>query len=1080
MKKTKLVSPKDFMRDRKPEKFSDSKTLKASKLDRTSLEIYFLSLTSRQQEYQFESFARKLCQLEICPGLKPITGPSGGGDGKVDSETIPKSKEIELLYSVGVEKNTNEKWAFAFSAKKKWTPKVTSDVKKIAETKRNYKKIFFVTNQYTRAGTRSKKEVELSKKYNVEVVVLDLTWILDRVLEHKREKLVIEEFNMANEVGEKVEVGPLDFQKQKYFQELTESIEENVSNKNINLKTVDNVLDQAILTTELERPKFEIVGNFDKAISFARDYGTSEQFFTAIYQKAWTSFFWLEDFDVFLGLYPEVEKLALKSNNIFQTERLRNLWSLLFPLLHNYKLITKAVLKTRTNTLKTKLNQFKNSKSFISASVHAKEMLLLMDLMLNMDDQKKHSEIFRKLMRVIDEVNTLIGFPFDPTFRALNELQDIFTGNKEYENLQEKIIEVTTQRSGDIAAAEMLYGRGLCYYESGDFYQAIVFLGKALYRFYKKESKNNLVRTLFLLSMAYEDAGLLWAARGALINAAAHATSEFWMYSKVNEAQVLCYERLRTIELRLGNIGYSLEWHQLNHMMSLQLAKTEEDKNKILNKDLYFGSILGLLIIKTPDEELKNLEYLPDILFSFDLDFAAYGLIFRLGCIELLPKEFVKDQTHEQLKKFFDSYITQPAQKALPDVPVFYNAKTIQMRSKILGSEFIVEVDNASPEIELGEYFLAALESFLSTSIKIAVSRESQIYINIKRDDKQDKRLSYELREGSKLGINITSKKFNPHKLSLKDEHEISSFFSEAVLQLIAHSVVFKDTKADLLKLFKDEEVHHRAFGFSGPLVSLGNVLGYKPKRDIRKWLLNKNKKYPYDKSKSGTPKKTSVVKTKKKTNFSDWQQVKHSDIKNVSIIKDHLWNQAGWKGVMYFVPPDRPPILALMFENKSLSEEIFKDWQERFSREDKDEVIRLAMLRGISRKNPSWYRAVIGINFESRKLKTDRLITTSRVHTMNPESTKNLDGFVESYRKFGIYLLAPAHTDPSKEFPDINVKLGIVKRKFEDRNVWELGLNDPDIAGVTEEDDIIIPEGVTNAPVLELLKWKSRKNNVK
>lgn len=1076
MKKANFVTPKDFMRHRKPEKFSDSKVLKDSKLDRTSLEIYFLSLTSRQQEYQFESFARKLCQLEICPGLKPITGPIGGGDGKVDSETIPKSKEIELLYSIGIEKNTNEKWAFAFSAKKRWTQKVTSDVKKIAETKRGYKKIFFVTSQYARAGTRSKKEVELSKKYNVEVIVFDLTWILDRVLEHKREKLVVEEFNMADEVGEKVEIGPLDFQKQKYFQELTEFIEEDVSNKNITLKTVDNVLDQAILTAELEKPKSEVVGNFDKAISFARNYGTDEQLFTAIYQKAWTSFFWLEDFNVFLDLYPEVEKLALKSNNIFQTERLRNLWSLLFPLHHNYKLITKKDLDTSTDTLKTKLNQFKNSKSFISASVHAKEMLLLMDLMLNMDNQKKHSEIFIKLATVIDEANTLIGFPFNPTFRAINEMQDIFTGNKEYENLQEKIIEVTTQRSGDIAAAKMLHKRGLRYYESGDFYKAIVFLGKALYRFYKKESKNDLVRTLFLLSMAYEDAGLLWAARGALINAASHATSEFWTYSKVNKAQVLCYERLRTIELRLGNIGYSLEWHQLNHIMSLQLAKTEEEEKKILDKDLYFGSILGLLIIKTPDDELKNLERLPDLLFRFDLDFAAYGLIYRLGCTELLPKEFVKGQTQVQLSKFFDSYMTQPAQEALPNVPVFYNTKTILMRSRILGSEFIVEVDNSSPEIELGEYFLAALESFLSTSIQIAVSRDSQIYIKIKRDDKQEKRLSYKIREDSKLGITITSKKFNPHKLSLKDQHEISSFFSDAALQLIAHSVVFRDAKTNLLKLFKDEEVHHRAFSFSSPLVTLGSVLGYKPKRDISDWISSKNNKYPYNESKSNTPKEPNLANTKKSTNYPNQQQIKHSDIENVSIIKLHLWDQAAWKGVMYYVPPNRPPILALMFENKPASEEIFKDWQKRFSREDKDEVIRLAMLRGISKKNPSWYRAVIGINFESRKFKTDRLITMSRVHTMNPKSTKNLDGFVESYKKFGIYLLAPAHIDPSKDFPDINVKLGIVKRKFEDRNAWEVGLNDPDSGGITNKDNIIIPKKVKNPPVLDLIKWQSRK----
>ena len=82
-------------------------------------------------------------------------------------------------------------------------------------------------------------------------------------------------------------------------QELTEAVEEDVSNENIALKTVDKVLDQAILTAELEKPKSEVIGGFDKAISFVKNYGTDEQLFTALYQKAWTSFFWLEDFNVF-------------------------------------------------------------------------------------------------------------------------------------------------------------------------------------------------------------------------------------------------------------------------------------------------------------------------------------------------------------------------------------------------------------------------------------------------------------------------------------------------------------------------------------------------------------------------------------------------------------------------------------------------------------------------------------------------------------------------------------------------------------------------------------------------------------
>ena len=69
--------------------------------------------------------------------------------------------------------------------------------------------------------------------------------------------------------------------------------------------------------------------------------------------------------------------------------------------------------------------------------------------------------------------------------------------------------------------------------------------------------------------------------------------------------QLACYKRLRTIEIRLGRIGYALEWHQLHHVLSAQLLNTDEQKSKLLNDDIFFGSLMGLLLIKTPDEQLK-------------------------------------------------------------------------------------------------------------------------------------------------------------------------------------------------------------------------------------------------------------------------------------------------------------------------------------------------------------------------------------------------------------------------------------------------------------------------------------------
>lgn len=136
-----------------PEQFSDSKIIQKGKLDRNFLDFYFETLTSKGLDKAFEGFCRHIAEVEICPNLLPQTGPTGGGDSKVDSETYPVAEAISALWYYGNgNKAATERWAFAISAKKDWRTKVKSDVAKIAkvneEGSRGYTKVFFMSNQF--------------------------------------------------------------------------------------------------------------------------------------------------------------------------------------------------------------------------------------------------------------------------------------------------------------------------------------------------------------------------------------------------------------------------------------------------------------------------------------------------------------------------------------------------------------------------------------------------------------------------------------------------------------------------------------------------------------------------------------------------------------------------------------------------------------------------------------------------------------------------------------------------------------------------------------------------------------------
>src|SRR5207302_6709863 len=167
----KPTSPKEFLKQRRPENFSDSASIATPVLDRSMFEYFLDTLTSRSEEVPFENFARELAKREICPNIIPHTGPTGGGDSKVDAETYPVADDLTLAWYTGIGREAaEERWAFAFSAKAQWRSKVQSDIGKIAKTDRGYKKAFFITSRFVKDKTRAEVEDALSKKHGLDEI----------------------------------------------------------------------------------------------------------------------------------------------------------------------------------------------------------------------------------------------------------------------------------------------------------------------------------------------------------------------------------------------------------------------------------------------------------------------------------------------------------------------------------------------------------------------------------------------------------------------------------------------------------------------------------------------------------------------------------------------------------------------------------------------------------------------------------------------------------------------------------------------------------------------------------------------
>src|SRR5271166_3260123 len=103
-----LFSPRDFLRARRPERFSDSVSVTQQSLDRNLLEYHLSTLTNRSQETDFQNFARRLAEKEVCPNLLPQTGPTGGGDSKVDAETYPIASNVSRIWYTGIDQKASD------------------------------------------------------------------------------------------------------------------------------------------------------------------------------------------------------------------------------------------------------------------------------------------------------------------------------------------------------------------------------------------------------------------------------------------------------------------------------------------------------------------------------------------------------------------------------------------------------------------------------------------------------------------------------------------------------------------------------------------------------------------------------------------------------------------------------------------------------------------------------------------------------------------------------------------------------------------------------------------------------------
>ena len=1084
-------SPTDFMRARRPELYSDTVYTEEPVLDRSQFEFHLDTLTQRKEEIRFEHFCRRLAEKELCPNLLPQTGPTGGGDSKVDAETFPVADTIaERWYEGDPKRAARERWAFAFSAKKKWRPKVEDDVRKIVQTGRDYSLIYFVSNQAVRDRDRAAVEDALRKQWGVEVRILDRLWIVDKVTQNKRWDVVYQTLDIERpRMKSKTMPGPLDAQRQRELEELDLLIQDSARYQNSEYQLAEDCLQTALLARGLGRPRVEIDGRFDRAERIARNRGNVRQLFRIFYQRAWTANWWFDDFAELDRLYNEAEPLAVDSGWVWDLEKLVNLWQVgttwrqVEPSLHDSESWASHTVK-----LREALRRHATDSDKPTSALWARTELILMDLTELTINRERLPSVLVSIKDILREAEGHLDYPVEPVVRIVQELGRIVGGDETYDEIIEGIIQFQAKRVGKAEQGRMRLERGYQKLEVGKTYDAINQFAKAQSLLTQEEHKGEFVRAVVGTALSYEAAGLLWAARANLAVALDRTLYGYFKDGRIAPQALLLLRKLVWVEMQLGRMPCIFAWIEWLGLVSHALELDETARKNIEEEFRLMDTILGILILRTRYTDWHSLDRVAGLLERFSLLMSRAAVLFSLGYEDAVRYEY--GQADEDLDHFFSLWLKQPATNDLPMDAEWHLGRTVAMRTVLLGCEIELVADNNTTSILLGEAILAFLESFLSTAIRLKNHYSSRPYLRI------------EVRQAKHAGTPFT------HQVEEDDCGETliivmhptmpstglvqGAGYQDALFKLLAElipqlQVPFSSESIE--SLFANDRAQDRAFfAAQSPLV-LTNVLGENPKYHIQDWIdKSLSESFTLLRTKPWKP-ATEPVALEGETDTTPFAYaegpppaelfgvdgLKHRNLQVLSPINMALWDKAHWGGLGFAICPGDPPIpeLILLFENLEAGMKIFRGWRKRLGDVDRDEWIGLTLITGIDRHHTAHYRVAVSINedYLARRVKPmERFVHVHRMQDMTPADSTNLDRFLHLYKKFGSYRLAPGLLASTQSMPPYARELFIQKRRLRIVPAWQIGPNNPVSAALRGIDDPLIPPDVNDPPVLKTL----------
>lgn len=1062
-----------------PEQFSDSQVVKKGQLDKAFLDFYLDSLTSRNMERQFEGFCRHIAENEICPNLLPQTGPTGGGDSKVDGETYPVSEYLSELWVSGDESGlaSNERWAFAFSAKKDWKSKVKSDVEKISkveeETHRGYKKIFFMSNQYISDKQRAEKEDKLRKEYDIDVRILDRTWILDKVFANQNNiDIAVHSLELSENFLDDMHIGERDFKRK----EQLNTIEERLKDTTIKYsEKVELVQKSVILGRELEFSEDQERGLIDRSIRISKKYGNKVDLADAYYDAAWTIYWWYTDLNGYYEYYQEFEKIAMEERNVNLFSRWITLWINLYAL--NIENKGAIQIECHTEKIKERYLEYMDDIAKPNTMLEAKAAYLYVRLLMG----ENINDIALDMMKILDKGIGNIDLDLYPLKRIIQEFSPIESAEC-YNELFEKMISVMSKQEQKTELSLMLARRGHSIKEEKP-YEALAYFSRTLINFYNEKDKEHLVSVVFEMAEIFEKIGLYWASRNFYYFDFCLCLNQYIKFGYVSPALFLSAHALKYMELRLGHVLYAVEFDFLEKIAQ---ACYPEEISETENQESHFDGILAIQFMRTEFCEVVNLEELPAYLRQRNLFFSEVAVKYMLGYYD---EDFLitSNGDRNSLDNLMSQLRDQPALEEMKEQPWYGYEDVCKMHSKILGCVIETRTYNGFEhgEIEIAATILATIESFLGTGIKNGlISMCGKINIDILYKENLAYFIEMEKVSDQDSHIVVVFSEYNSNDI-IEKQNEFAIFSTKLISTIISMMFRYEEAIDKLEKMIKNDAALNRAYSFSNSIFFGMETLG----KDM---FLYSSVLSNYDtlrccRTEPPFERKSEIIKEKVSEPKIVFQEppeglnlnsLSNENIYTDPLINISLWDHSGWSGIMFMADiyeHSFPPILSLIFEKNS-GKQIFEEWKGQFGDVDINDKIAIRIIKNIDIEHPYWYRVIIGVSNPVVENNAKLIVSPARFHTMMPNNDRNLLMFETELENVGTYKICPCFWRDKEDNPKIYEELSIQKNResIVICDAYEIPENDIlFFNGILPTDSPLIPKGKEDAPILKIIERK-------